>query len=101
MKTRSGRTAQAGASGRSAPSPGTQVTTRRQAGVPKGRGVPSIAMATSDRDPCAAEVAAVESIAGTLDVDHITALLHQVVPYDNRVVPGPPQAGILRGYGPR
>ena len=96
MKTRSGRTAQAGASGRSAPSPGTQVTTRRQARVPKGRGVPSVANATLDRDQGAAEVAIVESIAGTPDVDHTTALLHQVVPYDNRVVPGSPQAGFLR-----
>ena len=88
-------------SGRTTKSPGTQVTTGRQERVPKGRGVPSVVMATPDRDPCAAEVAAVRSIAGTSEVDHTTALLHQVVPYDNRAAPSPPQVGSLSGNGPQ
>ena len=91
MMMRSGRTAKAGASRQSVTSSATQVATSRQARVPKGRGVPPVAMATPDRDPGAAEVAAVGSIAGTSDVDHTTALLHQVVPYDNRVAPRSPQ----------
>ena len=77
------------------PSSGTQVATPRQARVPKGRGVPPVAMATPDRDPCAAEVAAVGSIAGTSEVDLTTARLNEVVPYQNRVDPSAPLAGYL------
>ena len=95
MITRSGRVAQVGAKGRSAPSPGTQGTTCTKTRVPKGSGIPSAAQAISNRDQGAAEVAAVVSIAGTSDVDPTTALLHQVVPYDNEVVPEIPKAPIL------
>ena len=88
MITRSGRAAQAGAKGRSAPSPGTQGTTRTKVTVPKGSGVPSVTQVISNRDQGEAEVAAVVSIAGTSDVDPTTALLHHVVPYGKGVVPG-------------
>ena len=95
---RSGRTAKAGASRQSVTSSATQVATSRQARVPKGRGVPPVAMATPDRDPCAAEVAAVGSIAGTSEVDLTTARLNEVVPYQNRVDPTAPLAGFLSGH---
>ena len=98
MNTRSGRVIKSRASRQPVSSSGTQVATPRQARVPKGRGVPPVAMATPDRDPCAAEVAAVGSIAGTSEVDHTTALLNQVVPYQNRVDPTAPLAGFLSQY---
>ena len=88
MITRSGRAAQAGAKGQSAPSPGTQGTTRTKMRVPKGSGIPSVTQPTSNWDQGAAEVDAVVSIAGTSDVDPTTALLHHVVPYGNGVVLG-------------
>ena len=67
-----------------------------------GRGATSVANVTSGRGQGAAKVAAVVSIAGNSDVDPTTALLHQVVPYDDEdVVLGIPKAPILSGHEPQ
>ena len=98
MKTRSGRSAQAVAQGRSAPSTGTQATTQRLR-VPKGRGAVPVANATPGRGQRAAEVAAVVAIPGNSDVDLATAQPHQVVLYESEEeVLGAPQSAILSFY---
>ena len=102
MNTRSGRAAQAAAKGRSAPSAGTQVTTRVQKRVPKGRGAASVANATSGRGRGAAEVATVGSVAGTSEVNPTTAQPNQIVLYEEEDdVLGAPQTPVLSGHGPQ
>ena len=81
MVTRRQRMAQAEAMGQSEPHTSLPPTARRQTHAPKGQGTPL--------------AAAVGSIAGSSEVNHTTALLHQVVPYDNRVDQRPQQVGIL------
>ena len=82
METRSSRAAQAVPKGRSAPSAGTQVTTRVQTRVPKGRGAASVANATSGRGRGATLVPTVGSVAGTSEDVPTTALPNQVVLYE-------------------
>ena len=63
------------------PHTGTQVTTRRQARAPKGRGAAPVANATVGRGRGAAQAAAVGSTAGIPDLDLATVPLNQLVLY--------------------
>ena len=83
MMTRSLRTAQAAATGRSAPHTSIQVTARRQAKVPKGRGAALRANVTMGRGRGAAQAAAVGSTPGIPDVDLSTAQPNQLVLYED------------------
>ena len=83
MLTRSIRTAQAAATGRSAPHTSIQVNARRQAKVPKGRGAALRANVTVGRGRGAAQAAAVGSTPGIPDVDLATAQPNQLVLYED------------------
>ena len=83
MLTWSISTAQAAATGRSAPHTSIQVNARRQAKVPKGRGAALRANVTVGRGRGAAQAAAVGSTTGIPDVDLATAQPNQLVLYED------------------